>query len=93
MSQAFFVAESALAFSLMSFVFWFAPTGMAPDIWEWIYGEMPAIYSFGLQAASCLVIIVVEPFYVAAGFAMYLNRRAELEAWDIEQEFRRAFAR
>ena len=27
-----------------------------------------------------------------AGFAMYLNRRAELEAWDIEQEFRRAFA-
>ena len=23
---------------------------------------------------------------------MYLNRRAELEAWDIEQEFRRAFA-
>jgi hypothetical protein len=24
---------------------------------------------------------------------MYLNRRAELEAWDIEQEFRRAFGR
>jgi hypothetical protein len=22
---------------------------------------------------------------------MYLNRRAELEAWDIEQELRRAF--
>jgi hypothetical protein len=28
---------------------------------------------------------------VAAGFAMYLNRRAQLEAWDIEQELRRAF--
>jgi hypothetical protein len=24
---------------------------------------------------------------------MYLNRRVELEAWDIEQEFRLAFAR
>jgi hypothetical protein len=24
---------------------------------------------------------------------MYLNRRVELEAWDIEQEFRRAFVR
>jgi hypothetical protein len=23
---------------------------------------------------------------------MYLNRRVELEAWDVEQEFRRAFA-
>jgi hypothetical protein len=38
-------------------------------------------------------VLFVEPFYVAAGFGMYLSRRAELEAWDIEQEFRRAFAR
>jgi hypothetical protein len=36
-------------------------------------------------------VVVLEPFYVAAGFAMYLNRRVQLEAWDIEQEFRRAF--
>ncbi len=33
----------------------------------------------------------IEPFYVASGFAMYLNRRAQLEAWDVEQELRRAF--
>ena len=39
------------------------------------------------------VVLVLEPFYVASGFAMYLNRRVELEAWDIEQEFRLAFAR
>lgn len=38
------------------------------------------------------VILLLEPFYVAAGFAMYLNRRTELEAWDVEQELRRAFA-
>ncbi len=38
-------------------------------------------------------VLVVEPFFVGAGFAMYLNRRVELEAWDIEQEFRLAFAR
>ena len=37
-------------------------------------------------------VLVVEPFFVGAGFAMYLNRRVELEAWDIEQEFRIAFA-
>jgi hypothetical protein len=30
---------------------------------------------------------------VAAGFTLYLNRRAELEAWDIEQELRRVFGR
>ena len=41
------------------------------------------------QAAAMLFI---EPFFVAAGFAMYLNRRVELEAWDVEQDLRHAFA-
>jgi ABC-type sugar transport system permease subunit len=42
--------------------------------------------------AYAAVVAFLEPFYVAAGFGMYVNRRVELEAWDIEQEFRRAFA-
>ncbi len=42
-------------------------------------------------AAYVIAVLIIEPFFVAAGFAMYLNRRAELEAWDIEQEFKRAF--
>jgi hypothetical protein len=32
---------------------------------------------------------LIEPLYVAAGFALYLNRRTALEAWDIELRFRR----
>jgi hypothetical protein len=36
---------------------------------------------------------LVEPFYVAAGFALYLNRRTWLEAWDLELGFRRWAAR
>ena len=35
----------------------------------------------------------VAPFYVCAGFALYINRRTQLEAWDIELEFRRAASR
>jgi hypothetical protein len=35
------------------------------------------------------VILVLEPFYVAAGFALYLNRRTLLEGWDIEVALRR----
>jgi len=46
-----------------------------------------------LIACFVATVLVVEPFFVGAGFAMYLNRRVELEAWDIEQEFRLAFAR
>jgi hypothetical protein len=35
------------------------------------------------------VIFLLEPFYVAAGFAVYLNRRTLLEGWDIEVALRR----
>ncbi len=36
-----------------------------------------------------LIMLLVMPFYVATGFALYLNRRAELEGWDIEIAFRK----
>ena len=32
---------------------------------------------------------IVAPFYVASGFSLYINSRTELEAWDIEIDFRR----
>jgi len=31
----------------------------------------------------------IEPYFVGAGFSLYLNRRSELEGWDLEVEFRR----
>ena len=34
-------------------------------------------------------VTLIEPFYVAAGFALYLNRRTQLEAWDVELALRR----
>src|SRR5690606_19946782 len=36
-----------------------------------------------------LVLMVWEPIYVASGFSLYLNRRTQLEAWDLELSFRR----
>jgi hypothetical protein len=35
------------------------------------------------------VIFLLEPFFVAAGFALYLNRRTLLEGWDVEVALRR----
>ncbi len=49
--------------------------------------------SWLLNVISILAMGLVAPFYVAAGFALYLNRRVELEAWDIELGFRRLAAR
>jgi hypothetical protein len=92
MTSAFSFAELGLSLALMSLVFWFAPGEQGPD-WSALFnGEgAPAWLDFAFYVPYALVILFLEPFYVAAGFAMYLNRRAELEAWDIEQEFRRAF--
>jgi hypothetical protein len=49
-------------------------------------------------AASDLVayvaaVLLLEPFYVAAGFALYLNRRTLLEGWDIEVALRKIMQR
>jgi hypothetical protein len=41
--------------------------------------------STGLYIAA---IALIEPLYVAAGFALYLNRRTALEGWDLEVQLR-----
>lgn len=91
MTAAFATAETALVAAVISLVFWMAPAGRAPDAFEIIAGEASGFLAIVLPAAYAMAVLFLEPFFVAAGFAMYLNRRAELEAWDIEQEFRRAF--
>ena len=40
-----------------------------------------------------LAIWCVGPLYAACGFSLYINRRCELEGWDIEVGFRRLAAR
>lgn len=42
---------------------------------------------------SVLVVSFLEPFYVAAGFAIYLNCRTAIEGWDVELQFKRMAAR
>ena len=92
LTQAYTMSEVALTFALFSLVFWFTPSGQSVDLLEILDGGDGGFLSFAYPVAYMTAVLVLEPFYVAAGFAMYLNRRAELEAWDIEQEFRRAFA-
>ena len=97
-SAAFFMTfvyklcEISLTFAVASLLYWFAPRGQAPDLIEMFSSQGEWTYALLFAGASALVVLFLEPFYVASGFTMYLSRRAELEAWDIEQEFRRAFA-
>jgi hypothetical protein len=93
MHSAFAQAESLLLIGLMALAVWFAPEGQQRPLFESMFGSDSPALSMFIVAAYAGVVLLVEPFYVGAGFAMYLNRRVELEAWDIEQEFRLAFAR
>jgi hypothetical protein len=92
LTAMFSLVESLLVMALVALVLWFAPTERGNErVWAQIldFGQFAAVF---LPLAYGAVILLLEPFYVAAGFGMYLNRRTELEAWDVEQELRRAFA-
>lgn len=93
MHSAFATIESVVTGGLATLPVWLMP---ADERGDWI-GALFANESgwrIGVQLACYAVaVLIVEPFFVGAGFAMYLNRRVELEAWDIEQEFRLAFQR
>jgi hypothetical protein len=53
-------------------------------------GMVEAVF---VKIIALLAMSIIAPFYVAAGFALYINRRTELEAWDIEISFKRLMAR
>jgi hypothetical protein len=91
MTLAFANAELALFASVLML-----RVLLAPHIFETTGGWQPALALAQVGVISSVAyaaaVGMLEPFYVAAGFGLYINRRVELEAWDIEQEFRRAFA-
>lgn len=93
MTHTFYLSELALTIALFSLAFWLAPAGRSLEGVDLLSGNLGSFLPLVSSFAYAAVVLFLEPFYVAAGFAIYLNRRAELEAWDIEQEFRRAFAR
>ncbi len=52
------------------------------------YTDGGNLASFVINACSFVAMALVAPFYTMAGFALYINRRISLEAWDIEIRFR-----
>jgi hypothetical protein len=91
MHFAFANVEGALTFGLLAMALWFAPDDLRGDAFNWLTSDDNIAATLCLATVYGMAVMLLEPFYVAAGFAMYLNRRVQLEAWDIEQEFRRAF--
>lgn len=92
--------QSFLFFWVLQPVLWFATLSLAvlivPDnMWPSSSGfsdflaHSPEWFDILL---CCLLIgwnLVLEPLYVASGFMLYIKRRTDLEAWDVELKFRR----
>ncbi|MFO1468334.1 MAG: hypothetical protein U1F35_18145 [Steroidobacteraceae bacterium] len=91
LTQAFASVELSLYLGLIALRVWLTPHGVGSRWLDWQAFTSPTQGTV-LSLYYMLAVLFLEPFYVAAGFGMYLNRRVQLEAWDIEQEFRRAFA-
>lgn len=86
--------EGVVYFSLFALIALLFPEFMQFDFKFWLQNQhQDWLIQLGFNFASLIALTVVEPFYVAAGFALYLNRRTQLEAWDIEIGFRRLRAR
>mgnify|MGYP001357032317 CR=1 FL=1 len=56
---------------------------------DWWENTLPPWKEMIANLLWMLAETLIEPFYVASGFSLYLNRRSELEGWDIELGFRR----
>lgn len=91
-TSMFSLVETFLVVALVGLIASFMPTERGSDEVMQQLAELRTFAELYLPALYGCVMLLLEPFYVAAGFAMYLNRRTELEAWDVEQELRRAFA-
>ena len=78
-------------FGLLSLIDLLTPSDGMPIVsWTDLFtgdsgDNLAQIFNFAWLIAES----IVEPYYVAAGFSLYLNRRSELEGWDIEVAFRR----
>jgi len=75
----------------------YLPQDLLPDSMQAAFRvvaiEWPAWFKVAWNALVWAAVSVIEPFYVGAGFGLYLNRRTQIEAWDLEIVFRKLRAR
>lgn len=80
--------EIALDLALIALVWMLIPDFVDLDFFDLLDDRNPS-GQLWLNVVSFCGLSLVEPFYVAGGFALYLNRRVWLEAWDLELGLRR----
>jgi hypothetical protein len=82
--------EAILYFSILLLVWFVLPDQIELEMW---FDKHQTLVEIGGNIAYFIAAAIMAPFYVSSGFSLYLNRRAQLEGWDIELEFRKMQAR
>lgn len=88
--------EMALFIGAVMLVLLFIPPAEIMSTVEWLGPELlaaPAWAELTYSAVTFAAATLIAPFYVAGGFGLYLNRRTEIEAWDVEIALRRLRSR
>lgn len=87
----------ALTLSSLALVLMFVPEQLLSEsmraMWALLIEQPPRGVQLALNGVLWMAMSAVEPFFVGAGFGLYLNRRVQIEAWDIEIALRRMRAR
>lgn len=89
--------EAILAFGVIGLVLSLTPVEFmepaAQAVWDTLFEHPPLWAELLMNLIYWFGVSLIAPFYVGAGFSLYLNRRTQIEAWDIELGFRRMAAR
>lgn len=88
-----FLFELVLYFSALALLQWLIPQTIEFSVFDAFFQDEGIAAQMISNLLGILAMSVVAPFYVCAGFALYLSRRTALEAWDIEMNFRRLIKR
>lgn len=98
LSLAFSSFEQLVWLGVMVGTYGLLPETARPD-WEGFFqafdfaSTIPAPFFWWAAACYMISVTLIEPFYVGAGFALYLNCRTRIEGWDVELAFRRMASR
>ncbi len=88
-----FFIEIILTFSVLGLFLLFIPESHSDIFFENLFsselGVVTTWVTLFISSIYILITLIIEPFYIAANFALYINRRTQLEAWDIELSFRK----
>ena len=89
LATAFHVLEFVIASTALYLMYKIGGFFLDYSRWYTFKYEYEHLIDMAFFASYYIAVVMIEPFFICATFAAYLNSRTELEGWDIELAFKR----